>query len=270
MVRLPDLSCLTNLPSIQNNAESTSIAITDGSIEPVTSASSASTTRDSEDRDTSDAKLFDSLLHTVSDRVEKDLNRNDHARALGLIGKHSEISWLLDLKQYVGDKYRHVCQSRDNEMHNGGELPSIATVSYFLDDNNIPMIEDAEVHEQPSKGTAMTCIDQYFKSVHPSFPIIAKGTFVNQVEEFYASSLVRPGRSWLGIFNLILAIASHRSQCALLTASAHDTANCFKYFTRARKLCMADGAILHHSSLQQIQFEGLCSFYLLNIGHCNR
>jgi hypothetical protein len=209
-------------------------------------------------------------LHTVSDHVEEDLNRTHRARATGLIGKHSEISWLLALKQDVGDKYTRVFRSKDYQRHEGEELPSMATVSYFLDDSKIPMVEDADLYEQPSKATAMALIDQYFKVVHPSFPIIARGTFVDQVEEYYASSLVRPGKNWLGILNLILAIASHRSQCAVLTPSAHDRANCLKYFHRARTLCMGDGAILDNPSLQRVQFEGLSSFYLLNIGHCNR
>jgi hypothetical protein len=115
----------------------------------------------------------------------------------------------------------------------------------------------------------MTLIEQYFKFIHPSFPIIAKGTFVEQVEKFYASSFVRPGRNWLGILNLILAIVSHRSQCAFLTPSAHVKAKCLKYFTRARKLCIADGAILHHSSLQQSKVSVPFTFSILAIATGN-
>jgi hypothetical protein len=258
------------MPFVQNHTDTASIIIHDGSFVSAISASSASNTRDSEDRDFSVAKLSNLFLHTVSDYVDEDFSRSHHARAVGLIGKHSEISWLLDLKQYVGDKYRHVCQSNGYERHNGEESPSIATVSYFLDDSNIPMIEDADLHEQPSKGTTMTLMNLYFEFVHPSFPIIAKEAFVDQVEAFYAPSLVRPSRNWLGILNLNLAITSHRSQCAMLSPSAHHQAKCLKYFSRARKLCMADGAIFNKPSLQQVQIEGLCSFYLLNIGHCNR
>ena len=42
------------------------------------------------------------------------------------------------------------------------------------------------------------------------------------------------------------------------------------YFSRAWKLSMSDVALLDHPNLQQVQVEGLTSFYLLSVGQVNR
>jgi hypothetical protein len=222
------------------------------------------------DAGNSDAKQVDSFLHIVSDYVEEDVNRSRRARATGLIGKHSEISWLGALKRELEDEYVHIFQSKDQGRHGREEAFSISSVSYFLDESRISLAEDVNLFERPSKGTAISLMDEYFRKIHPSFPIISKSAFLYQAGKFYDLPSVRPGKKWLGIFNLIFALASHHSQCATLSRSAHEGASCFKYFSRARKLCMAENAILEIPSLQQIQAEGLSSFYLLNIGHYNR
>jgi hypothetical protein len=241
-----------------------------GSIDPSKSALSPSTVSDVGDRDTGNAEQMNSFWHTVSDHVEEDLNQSRRARATGLIGKHSEISWLLALKREVEENYAHIWQRKDQGRHDREEV-SISSVSYFLDDSIIPIVEDVIPFERPSKEVAMKLIDEYFRVIHPSFPIIAERTFTDQVERFYALTVVRPGRNWLGILNLIFALASHHIQCALLPpGSVHERTNCLKYFSRAKNLCMAEDAILENTSLQQVQVEGLSSFYLLNIGHFNR
>jgi hypothetical protein len=42
------------------------------------------------------------------------------------------------------------------------------------------------------------------------------------------------------------------------------------YFSRAWKLSMGDVALLEHPNIQQVQVEGLSTFYLMMVGQVNR
>lgn len=214
------------------------------------------------------------------DHVEEDFNRDEVTRATGFIGKSSEITWL----QKLGKELNHESDSRpeacSDGVQNGQSSPSlasrvdgrsdspVASSSYFLDDLNIAIPAQVDPYEVPSRETAGKLFNAYLTSVHPSFPIIGISTFVSQYQLFFSQPSVKPGNKWLAILNLIFAIAARYSH--LVRAEWRDHENDHQiYFARVRILSMQD-QFFDHPDLQQLQVEGLASFYLLSIGQINR
>jgi hypothetical protein len=205
-------------------------------------------------------------LLTGVDYTEEDFNRDERTKTVGFVGKHSEISWISDLKREV------------EYMSEAGDLPadtpetqrrhSVALLSYFLDTDALP-IESIEPLEWPLQLAADNLMQVYFTMIHPSFPIIGEDIFLDQYASFYSNPLVRPGRKWLAILNMLFAIASHYYPQGS-EQQGDAPANDLIFFSRAWRLGMAKSALWEHPDLQQVQIEGLTSFYLLSIGHINR
>ncbi|PWY82177.1 C6 transcription factor [Aspergillus heteromorphus CBS 117.55] len=196
------------------------------------------------------------------DYTDEDFNRDERIQAMGFVGEHSEIAWLYRLKRLL--ERSNPVPPRDSRDHH-----SVASVNFFLDDSDLPVINDVDSTQRPPPSVADLLVDSYFQAVHPSLPIIGKMIFLGQYKSFYSSPLVRPGKKWLAILNLIFAIA------AKLARDLHHNTDpgsddSLVYFSRAWKLSMNETALLDHPNLQQVQVEGLTSFYLMSIGHVNR
>lgn len=74
----------------------------------------------------------------------------------------------------------------------------------------------------------------------------------------------------MAILNLIFALAARYSELAHESVDDTIHEDHVVYFSRAWKLSMSDVALLDHPNLQQVQVEGLTSFYLLSVGQINR
>ncbi|PYI26262.1 hypothetical protein BP00DRAFT_382222 [Aspergillus indologenus CBS 114.80] len=193
------------------------------------------------------------------DYTSEDFDR----QAMGFVGEHSEIAWLCRLKRLV----RRLNPATENH----GD--SIASASFYLDDSDIPLIKDVDPIKRPPLATAQQLLDTYFTIVHASFPIVRRSFIMRQTILYYNSPSVGPGvgpgRKWLAMLNLIFAIA------AKFTNSPSDDAEEWPedsavYFARAQKLGVIGTVLLEHPDSQQVQIEGLTSFYLLSIGQVNR
>ncbi|KAL1989031.1 hypothetical protein VTN96DRAFT_5794 [Rasamsonia emersonii] len=201
------------------------------------------------------------------DYTEEDFNRSERSKAVGCVGKQSAMSWIYSLKREIESEFPGSGPAVSPE--DPQERQSVASVSYFLDDAEIPLVEDVDLLGRPSQMVADELMNGYFNMIHPSFPIIGKETFMGQYKSFYSTPLVRPGRRWLAILNLIYAIATRnlrQIQPERIVTGDDDLV----YFSRAWKLGMGENAILAHPDLQQVQVEGLTSLYLMSIGHVNR
>ncbi|KAE8167946.1 hypothetical protein BDV40DRAFT_284434 [Aspergillus tamarii] len=211
------------------------------------------------------------MQRTVSDFTEEDFNRDLKSQATGFLGGHSEIAWLYRLR-------RELEQSQSSAM--AGQEPvsqdqrtyrdSITTMNYSADESDLPIDMNVDVFAVPSRKIAVDLINCYLHIVHPSFPIISRILFVKQFTSFYSETDVRPGKRWLAILNLILAIASRYRGLSYGDNGKGEHYDDLKYFCRAWKLNAADFALANHPDLQQVQVEGLTSFYLLSIGQVNR
>lgn len=217
----------------------------------------------------------------LADHTEEDFNRDENARATGFIGKSSEINWFQKLSGEVNLECEDDPPTETDIADNTG-LPSpsltprvearseqwVASSNYYIDDFDVPANEQIDTYEVPSRDTATKLFNAYLSSVHPSFPIVGISTFASQFQVFFNRPSLKPGSKWLAILNLIFAIAAKY---------AHLTDACWKgddddhytYFCRARALSL-EGQLFQHPDLQQLQVEGLTSFYLLASGHINR
>jgi hypothetical protein len=180
------------------------------------------------------------------------------------------MSWLYQLKRELESKSSEIgsietWSPEDQQDHN-----SIASVSYFLDDNEMAILEDADPLARPQQSIANTLVQNFFATVHPTFPIIVQDTFVRQLKTYYTSPFVRPGRRWLAVLNLVFATSSRCFHYQMQPNSLAANDDSLLYFSRAWKLCMTDHALLDHPDLQQVQIEGLTAIFLLASGHVNR
>ncbi|KAH8692227.1 putative C6 transcription factor [Talaromyces proteolyticus] len=206
-----------------------------------------------------------------ADYTEEDFNRNERSIALGFVGRHSETSWLYNLKREIESNNVDAEQTEQTPPEEDlQDRNSIASVSYFLDDADIPIIEDLDPLERPSRVVANRLVLTFFNTVHGTFPIIGKETFLSQVNSFYSAPFARPGRRWLAILNLVFAIASRNYHHQIQPSSLDVGEETLQYFSRAWRLGMKDSSLLGHPDLQQAQVEGLTAFLLLSLGHANR
>jgi hypothetical protein len=131
------------------------------------------------------------------------------------------------------------------------------------------VFDDVDVSISPPQHVAGQLVDNYFRTVHPAFPIIGMTTFIGQYNSFYANPNVRPGKRWLAVLNLVFAITSRH--LLMMGLSPHPEADSYLvYFARAWRLGIDNVALLSHPNLQQVQVEGLSAFYLLSVGQVNR
>ncbi|KAJ5211038.1 Transcription factor [Penicillium cf. griseofulvum] len=215
------------------------------------------------------------------DQTEEDFNRDETARATGFIGKSSEITWLQRLSKEVNSECEAWPATIPNIDEDNGlpsptltprlENPSepwVVASNYYLDDLDIPTADQSDMYGVPSREMAGKMLNAYLTSVHPSFPIIGVSTFVPQFQVFFSQPSLKPGNKWLAILNLIFAIAAKYGHLTNSDWNEEDDDHQM-YFSRARALSLED-QILHHPDLQQLQVEGLTSFYLIASGHINR
>ncbi|KAL1845826.1 hypothetical protein Plec18170_009532 [Paecilomyces lecythidis] len=206
----------------------------------------------------------------VVDYTDEDFNRNKKAQATGFVGTYSDTSWMQKLKRDIHEESNStVPVSSQVPRGANDESYSVASVSYFLDDIELSVAGDIDPYQLPSQAVADKLLNSYFNVVHPSFPIVGKVTFMHQYRLFYSKPSVRPGNKWLAILNLIFALAAKYTTLIEDTWRGPDSDH-FVYFTRACQLSINKAPLLAHPDLQQVQVEGLMSFYFLTIGQVNR
>lgn len=208
------------------------------------------------------------------DHTEEDFNRDELARATGFIGKTSEVNWLQKLSREVNIKCEAAVMSENKHAPSltpqpeGHCEPLVASLNYYLDDLEMPSSMHVDAYEVPPREVANQLFNAYLASVHPSFPIVGISTFVSQFQVYFKQPSLKPGDKWLAILNLIFAIGSKYAELTDAEFQESDDDHSV-YFSRARILSL-DDQLFQHSDLQQLQVEGLASFYLLASGHVNR
>ncbi|KAF4765641.1 hypothetical protein HAV15_003522 [Penicillium sp. str.  len=196
--------------------------------------------------------------------TEEDFNRNGELQALGFVGEHSEMAWLYKIKCTLDQASTTSLPSQDDFSRS-----SIASIDYYKNNWEMEVHDKINVLERPEKTVADRLIDTYFRIIHPSFPIIGKTTFLGQHRSLNVYSTARPGKQWLAIMNLMFAIAAMHLLPTQKTAECDETPHKV-FFSRGWVLSMDKTSLRDHSSLQQVQVEGLAAFYLLTCGQVNR
>ncbi|KAJ5511994.1 hypothetical protein N7453_004097 [Penicillium expansum] len=203
------------------------------------------------------------------DRVEEDINRSEHARATGYMGKNSEITWMQRLHREADQRAKGLPGSLEpgQDLKTDNAL-SLHAVNYHLDDLDISVPGPVQLYAMPPREVADHMFEAYLTTVHPFYPIINKPLFSAQYRTFFDSA-ARPGDKWLAILNMIFAIGAKHGH--LIDAPWRgDEKDHLVYMTRARILSMNGDVLFSHPDLQQVQVEGLIAFYLLASDQINR
>ncbi|CRG86433.1 putative transcriptional regulatory protein C105,03c [Talaromyces islandicus] len=204
------------------------------------------------------------------DRVEEDLNRGEHVRATGYIGKNSEISWMQRVQREAEQRSRNkpgTYEGKPTDQQH--EDYSINTVSYHLDDLDINVPDPVDIYYIPPREQAERLFEDYLTTVHQNFPIINRPLFSSQFR-YFLDNPTHPGDKWRAILNMIFAIAAKHSHLVQAPWKGDDAQEHLLYFTRARHLSMTSDVLFSHPDLQQVQVEGLIAFYLLSTDQINR
>ncbi|KAH8702228.1 fungal-specific transcription factor domain-containing protein [Talaromyces proteolyticus] len=196
----------------------------------------------------------------IADYTDEDYNREELSQATGHVGQYSDRSWILSLKKHLGKSSTSTRSDTSSD--------SIASVSYLLDDLHISIKDDINPLNRPARHTADRLMSIYFRLVHPSFPILSKTVFSQQYTRYYNENDTIPQKKWRAILNLVFAIAAKHSRRNSENFVTDDTH--LEFFSRAWMLGMGGNTLLLNPDLQQVQIEGLISFYLLTVEQANR
>ncbi|OQE28612.1 hypothetical protein PENSTE_c003G05810 [Penicillium steckii] len=203
------------------------------------------------------------------DRVEEDLNRTEHSRATGFMGKNSEITWMQRLQREAEHRSKGLAGSLEpGQSKRQDDDLALHAVNYHLDDMDISVPQPVDVYAMPPRELADKLFDDYLRTVHPFFPMINRPLFSSQYRTFFESA-AQPGDKWLAILNMIFAIASKHAHLIEAPWKGEDKDHLL-YLTRARILSMNGDILFSHPDLQQVQVEGLIAFYLLSSDQINR
>jgi hypothetical protein len=191
------------------------------------------------------------------DLASEDFNRDEQSRATGHMGKNSEVVWMqrLDSETKTAD---------DDKVTTGN---SLASMSYHLDDRMLPARAVPNPFVLPAKPQSDRLLQIYLDRVQVSMPLIRRDLFCDQHRRCHIRGSVNPGRKWLAIFNLVLAIG-----CVFSRLNEEDINDADEdlFFVRAKSLCAPETILYEHDDLQQVQVEGLMAFFFLTISQINR
>lgn len=144
---------------------------------------------------------------------------------------------------------------------------SIASMNYHLDYKSLSKPDLTTTFDLPPKSLADALYQVYLEKAHTAFPVIRPDLFRDQLDRCYCEER-NPGRKWLALFNIILAIA-----CALSRLSAQKQPHAVDedvFSARARALGLSGQLLYDHTDLQQVQTEALMAFYFLIQSQINR
>ncbi|KAJ6052500.1 hypothetical protein N7460_003034 [Penicillium canescens] len=200
------------------------------------------------------------------DVVEEDVNQSEESRATGYIGKSSEVAWMQRLDLETRRQGGTEPFSGDYRQYQDPTKAPIFSLNYHLDSADISNLGTSNPYVLPPKALAYQLICIYLESVHPSFPIIRQDLFTDQVRRLYLAGSINPGKKWLAVFNLVLAIG--RKHCDLIGQGTQEDGDVF--FARAQSLNISESVLNDYEDLQQVQIETLAAFFLLASARINR
>lgn len=201
------------------------------------------------------------------DTVYEDLNRNEMSRATGYLGKNSEVTWMqrLDLETANQEDGESPSNTATNSVVND---EFISSLNYHLDHQSLsePAVTDA--YAVPSKALADRLLQNYLNKIQISMPLVRQDLFLDQYDRFYSGKSLNPGRKWLAVLNLVMAISS--AFCRLSSQDTHQVVDERIFFTKAKLLNTSDSIVFEHDDLQEVQVEALIAFFFLIVSQVNR
>jgi hypothetical protein len=189
--------------------------------------------------------------------------------ASGYVGKSSEISWLQRAQEQLSpqqDNVGHILQELDENHPHGSHL------DYHMDEADLLAVDEDSVDpmEMPPLRIATALAEAYFETVHGSFPLVNKDSFMDVLITHFHNRppLSWNGRRWLSTANIIFAVGAkwlyltrpRRTDMQLPTVGPSDH---IVYYARARSLGLDHRLIMDHPLIEQIQALGILGLYLV-------
>ncbi|KAE8365209.1 hypothetical protein BDV27DRAFT_157122 [Aspergillus caelatus] len=151
--------------------------------------------------------------------VQEDFHSNERLQRIGFIGGPSEMSWVRDLNRAV-EKDTEMLNANTPDQSPSDDPQALSKVSYFLDDQKMTIDDNIDVHIRSSEDIAERLVCLYFHTIHPSYSIISRLSFTQQLESYYTKPYLRPTKKWLAILNLVFAAAAKLAHFSTSTSGA--------------------------------------------------
>lgn len=119
--------------------------------------------------------------------------------------------------------------------------------------------ENPDLLSLPSDDECMRLTNQYFGRTGVLYPYIHEESFIQTYNTFKATRFRKVRRSWLGLLNLILAMATKTAVNSKLSAQEREEQSDM-FFVRGWRLC--EKQVKYSPSLEIVQFLLLLSQYL--------
>ena len=186
------------------------------------------------------------------------------------VGQSSEVAWMQRLNRELKGDSRTKAPGYESAL-----LPSDATP---LSGHPWPADMDSSIvgnqldpYDLPLKSTADALVKAFFRTVHPTFPILDEALFLQQYEQIATFMETDPMKSGLFVSTLqtvfaIGAVYAHVTDCDWVG----DDRDHLLYFARARILSSGSGLLSDSVSIGQVQVLGLASVYLMATDQTNR
>jgi hypothetical protein len=189
--------------------------------------------------------------------------------ASGYIGKSSEISWLQRAHEQLASQQAKV---NDSLPDSDDDHPHVSYFDYHMDEANLLAVDEDTVNpmEVPPLPVAKALAEAYFETVHNSFPLVAKNTFMDVlISQFHSRPpLTWEGRRWLSVANIIFAVGAKWTYLTRPIKANSRGPNIgpgdhIVYYARARSLGLDHRLIMDHPLIEQIQALGILGLYLV-------
>lgn len=200
--------------------------------------------------------------------MDEDHNRSEESRATGHMGKSSEITWMHRLESEAKEQSGNPSSSKSLAQSGLPMSDPISSMNYRLDHDRLSNIEVMNPFVLPPKPLSDRLLQVYLDKVHNDIPLIRKCLFLEQYRRLFLGNRVNPGRGWLAIFNMVLAIASRFCKVSGHEFMGEPDDNVF--FARAKALNLSENIGYDHEDLQQVQAEVLVAFYFITVSQVNR
>ncbi len=213
------------------------------------------------------------------------VHEEDERKTKAFVGQASEMRWMQRLEQELinppaqgSDHHamKHVdlpVSSRDRGSRDTFSSHGPATnPNPYPEDMDASVLGDhLDLYELPIKSTADCLVDSFFKTVHPSFPLIGKEYFMAQYEQYFATQDPAnfPDRTFVAILHIVFAIGAVHAHLIEAEWAGHEKDHLL-YFAKGRILGV-DTAILNNMVyLGQVMVFALAGFYLTITDQINR
>ncbi|KAL1619968.1 hypothetical protein SLS56_009887 [Neofusicoccum ribis] len=226
------------------------------------------------------------------DLIAEDLNRTTKMRAVGFVGKNSEVAWAQRLAQAQTDGLKdkeqghqktygkpgtsqdamldRMAAAKMRQTSEGKRENSIADFTYHLDMENVLTVDCVDKDELPPPHLAKQLLNSYMKTVGDTWPVLIKSEFLGQFQHYLRSKNPQGlPAMWRALLNMVFAIGAKFSHLTGADWEGDDRDH-LVYYTRALSLGMPGDAIVAHPDIQRIQVLGLVSFYYLTISQVSR